>query len=204
MPIVVCTTDASSIYRPRRPRLSPLYQLIETYYPEFQRTYGQRYQQRYGPWRPIIGEVIRKFLTCGDLHFGFARVRCPDCRHELENGKHNDKHADGTPPIDRAALDAQRSTANRPRAGSPSTWAMLIKRVYEIDPLQCPKCGGAMKIISFIERRQREVIERILRHCNLWQGPVRTLANARGPPSISEQDPGQPRELQLVLDPEFL
>ena len=81
---------------------------------------------------------------------------------------------------------------------------MLIKRVYEIDPLQCPKCGGAMKIISFIERRQRAVIERILRHCNLWQGPVRTLANARGPPSVSEQDPDQPRELQLVLDPEFL
>jgi hypothetical protein len=83
VPIVVCTIDASSIYRPRRPRLSPLYQLIETYYPEFQRTYDQRYQQHYGPWRPIIGEVLRKFLTCGDLHFGFARVRCLDCRHEM-------------------------------------------------------------------------------------------------------------------------
>jgi ribosomal protein S27E len=34
-------------------------------------------------WRPIIGEVIRKFLTCGDPHFGFARIRCPDCRHEM-------------------------------------------------------------------------------------------------------------------------
>jgi hypothetical protein len=31
------------------------------------------------------------------------------------------------------------------------TWAMLIKRVYEIDPLACPQCGGQMKVIAFIE-----------------------------------------------------
>lgn len=36
-----------------------------------------------------------------------------------------------------------------------------------------------MKTISFI---QREVIERILRHCGLWAGPRRTLANSRPPP----------------------
>jgi len=61
-----------------------------------------------------------------------------------------------------------------------------------------------MKVISFIERRQQVVIERILRHCGLWEGPIRTLANARGPPNGSERDPEEPRELQLVLDPEYL
>ena len=44
---------------------------------------------------------------------------------------------------------------------------MLIQRVYEVDPLECAMCSDAMKIISFIERRQRDVIERILRHCGL-------------------------------------
>ena len=34
-----------------------------------------------------------------------------------------------------------------------------------------------MRIISFIERRQTEVIEKILRHCDLWEDP-----SARGPP----------------------
>ena len=81
---------------------------------------------------------------------------------------------------------------------------MLIKRVYEVDPLACPECGGAMAIISFIERRQRDVIERILRHCDLWEGPIRTLANARAPPDGAQRDPDEPRELQLVLDPEYL
>ena len=90
------------------------------------------------------------------------------------------------------------------RLGSVSTWAMLIKRVYEVDPLTCPHCGGEMKVISFIERNQREVIERILRHCGLWEGPIRTLAGPRGPPGSSEESVDEPRELQLVLDPEFL
>ena len=106
--------------------------------------------------------------------------------------------------IDRSALTAQRSTNDGPRTGSVSTWAMLIKRVYEVDPLECPQCGGAMKIISFIERRQQDVIERILRHGGLWEGPIRTLTSTRAPPKHSERHPDEPRELQLVLDPEFL
>jgi len=56
-------------------------------------------------------------------------------------------------------------------------WAALIQQVYEVDRLLCPKCGGTMKIISFIERRQREVIERILRRCGLWEED-----EARAPP----------------------
>ena len=27
-------------------------------------------------------DVIRRYLDCGDLHFGFARVKCEDCGHE--------------------------------------------------------------------------------------------------------------------------
>ena len=39
---------------------------------------------------------------------------------------------------------------------------------YEVDPLCCPKCGAEMKIGAFIEGRQRAVVERILKHCGLW------------------------------------
>jgi hypothetical protein len=493
------------VYHPRQPRDSPLYRVIERYLPEFERSYHQRYESRYGPWRAIVGEVARKFLRCGDLHFGFARVRCPDCRHEMfvpfscrqrclcpschqkrtllaaekiadticqpvphrqqvftipkrlrvyfrydrrllgelaraawesvvevyrgvlqrddlipgmiagiqtfgelihfhphihaiasegaflpdgtfvclprmnadrlletwqtkvfelllaaekidqqtidqmrswphsgfsvdqsvylsprdttglerlaqyilrcpfslarvvrltddgsliyraeqdhcrrfpgpasadlrggprrnfqvfsaldflaeltqhipEKGEHlvryygwyshrqrgirakrsgsgsfsdrqsaepqktghigqntcptpsarDEESKSQDVPIDRSALVAEQSVGGRPRAGSLSTWARLIKRVYECDPLACPECGGAMKIISFIERSQRDVVERILRHCGLWEGPLRTMPSARAPPSRPERDPDEPRELQLVLDPEFL
>ena len=32
-----------------------------------------------------------------------------------------------------------------------STWAACIKRIYEIDPLECPKCKSQMRIIAFIQ-----------------------------------------------------
>jgi hypothetical protein len=46
---------------------------------------------------------------------------------------------------------------------------MLINRVYEVDPLACPKCGGTMKVFAFIEPPQGVVVEKSLRHCGLWQ-----------------------------------
>ena len=29
-------------------------------------------------------------------------------------------------------------------------WSLLLVRIYEVFPLQCPKCGGEMRIIAFI------------------------------------------------------
>jgi len=31
------------------------------------------------------------------------------------------------------------------------SWARLIQKIYEVDPLLCPVCRGQMKIIAFIE-----------------------------------------------------
>ena len=62
------------------------------------------------------------------------------------------------------------------------TWAALIKCVYEVDPLKCPKCGGQMKIISFIE--QNDVIEKILQHCGLWKDPAAHPPPLEKPPPI--------------------
>ena len=41
----------------------------------------------------------------------------------------------------------------------------MIKRVYEVDPLTCPECGGEMYIVSFIDNE--DVIYKILRHLDL-------------------------------------
>jgi hypothetical protein len=51
----------------------------------------------------------------------------------------------------------------------------MIKRVYEVDPLVCPDCGGEMKIIAFII--DLRVVDQILRHLRRTQ-PERD----RGPP----------------------
>jgi len=74
--------EAGGVYRPRHPQL-PFFKLVERFFPQFEAVYEERYQERYGFWRPIIGTVVRKFLECGDLKHVFARVRCPRCREEL-------------------------------------------------------------------------------------------------------------------------
>jgi hypothetical protein len=91
----------------------------------------------------------------------------------------------------KAAAAAQKealSSPDPPRRASP-TWAMLIQKVYEVDPLTCPDCGGTMKVIAFIDPPQEEVIEKILRHCGLWDEP-----SERGPPD----------EDHFVEDPEVV
>ena len=50
-------------------------------------------------------------------------------------------------------------------------WARLIQKIYEVDPLTCPKCLGKMKIISVIE--DNEVIKKILKHLGLWDSKPR-------------------------------
>ena len=70
------------VYRPRRPRQSPLWQCLSGHFDAFLEAYEERYQSRYGFLRPIIPEVVNKFLDCGDLERGFARVRCDECKHE--------------------------------------------------------------------------------------------------------------------------
>jgi len=70
-------------YRPRDPEASALYQVVREHFDEFERVYPERYEKRYGYWRPIIGTSMEKFLKCGDLKYGFARVRCPDSARDI-------------------------------------------------------------------------------------------------------------------------
>jgi transposase len=43
--------------------------------------------------------------------------------------------------------------------------AEMIRKVYEVDPLVCPKCGGRMKIVAFLT--EYAVVDRIIRHLEL-------------------------------------
>jgi len=48
-----------------------------------------------------------------------------------------------------------------PRRG----WAEMIRKVYEVDPLVCPQCGGTMKVIAFLT--DFSVVDRIINHLKL-------------------------------------
>ena len=86
----------------------------------------------------------------------------------------------------------------------PRCWAMLIKRVYQADPLLCPNCGGTMKIVAFIEARQDEILRKILELCGLWQQSL-----SRDPPGSTRsahagrQACNPDSRLNFEADPDF-
>jgi len=67
-------------YRPRRPRRSPLYRLLEDHFEDFLGSYDEHFQNQYGPLRPAIQKTVYKFLDCGILEHGCARVVCKNCK----------------------------------------------------------------------------------------------------------------------------
>ena len=80
---------------------------------------------------------------------------------------------------------------------------MLIKRVYEIDSLTCPNCGGTMKVVALLEPPQADVIEKILRHCGLWhatRAPPGDNGFVRAPDGHSQADSDAPWDLTFVAD----
>ena len=73
---------ARGVYTPRRPQASPLFRLMSDHLPRLQTVYDDRFAREYGPWRPVVAQVAEKFLACGVLEHGFARIRCDACAHE--------------------------------------------------------------------------------------------------------------------------
>jgi hypothetical protein len=55
---------------------------------------------------------------------------------------------------------------------------------YEVDPLVCPKCFGAMRIISFIE--DPDVMKKILKHLGLWDQHDRIPSHTAPPTVVSK------------------
>ena len=71
-----------AIYRQRHPPKSALYQCLEHYWEEFKQAYTPLYEKDYGPLRPVVEKTVERFLECGILRHGFARIRCGSCHEE--------------------------------------------------------------------------------------------------------------------------
>jgi len=294
----------AGIYRQRHPEHTVFYRVFFYYFEKFLREYENRFEREYGYFRPVIKDVVEKYLDCGNPMCGFARIRCPDCgeerllmfscktrgfcpschakrrevfslllRKQLINltliqkvlrwrhtgfnvhskvratskqeaervgkymirpilslkrlsfdeaqgqviyqyGKHSSKleRMDYLEFIARVTshipdkaqvmiryygLYANAHRGKKRKTGEdpshppiiddevsfvPSKgWAEMIRKVFEVDPLICPHCGGEMKVISFIE--DHKVIDKIIAHLKL------IFMAERPPPSrVVQQD----------------
>ena len=77
-----------------------------------------------------------------------ARGQRRKAKGQLEGNGSGEAEEPAPPPPERAALRRR--------------WANLIRRVYEVDPLVCPRCGAEMRIIGFIT--EPSLVRRILDH----------------------------------------
>ena len=95
-------------------------------------------------------------------------------------------------------------------------WARLIQKIYEVDPLTCPKCSGPMKVISVIE--DQDIIKKILKHLGLWEvhPPQERRVKPRPPPRMAKTQPHHtephidysdsqvcPSDNRFYVDPEY-
>lgn len=79
-------------------------------------------------------------------YYGFYSNRARGERREQEAG------LDSTAtPEEVETLDV---LSYKPRRLPSKTWRDCIRKVWEVDPLECPKCHTEMKIISFISKSQ--------------------------------------------------
>ncbi len=86
------------------------------------------------------------------------------------------QHALATPA---APVEPVREFASRAKAA----WARLIRKVYEADPLKCPKCKAPMRVIALID--DPHVVRRILEHLGRWAPE----AMERGPSAPASEWP---------------
>ena len=52
----------STVYRPRDHETSPFFRLVRERFDDFESAYPEKYQERYGYWRPVIRSSIDKFM----------------------------------------------------------------------------------------------------------------------------------------------
>ncbi|MCP4574719.1 MAG: transposase [Deltaproteobacteria bacterium] len=77
--------DTSPVYQARNPKISQYYQCVEDNFEtlESRRGGNERFAKQYGFFRAYVKHVIYRYLDCGILHNGFARVKCGECGHEF-------------------------------------------------------------------------------------------------------------------------
>jgi hypothetical protein len=84
----------------------------------------------------------------------------PPRKHLYSNAARGKRRRDQDTDVGHATTDTQ--TPPPANAAVRKRWADLLRRVYEIDPLVCPRCNATMRVISFIT--QPATIKRILDH----------------------------------------
>ena len=98
--------------------------------------------------------------------------------------RHRGRARRAKPPEGEGAGGALACGPTPAESGSPtarrrSSWARLLKKVFEVDPLLCPRCRVEMKVVAWIT--VPEAIDTILSHRR--RAGLESPFDARAPPA---------------------
>ena len=74
--------ESRGVYHPRNPMRTLLYRTVRDHFRAFTQIHEERFEREDGSLRPVVTAAVERYLDCGILRSGFARVRCPQCRAE--------------------------------------------------------------------------------------------------------------------------
>ena len=74
----------AGFYRPRHPERTVLYRVLFHHFDRFLTEYESRFEREYGFFRPIVKEVVERYLDCGNKTLKFESVGAADGRGGAE------------------------------------------------------------------------------------------------------------------------
>jgi hypothetical protein len=138
--------------------------------------YNPYFRQNTSLWSApdFIAQMTRFIRPWGVHYVHYYGLYSSRCRARWQRWPHiarvapatwKDAHA-GQLPADPETTPMQ----TVPQRVCRSAWARLIAKVYEVDPLICPRCGSDMKLIAVITDPPE--VRKILRHrVNIGRAP---------------------------------
>jgi len=82
-PVFVPTSQGyPPLYRPRNPRATPLFRLVEAHYENVKALWEDRFEKTHRRWRGFTDTAVARYLDCASPECGFARLRCDTCHSD--------------------------------------------------------------------------------------------------------------------------
>jgi len=134
-------------------------------------------------------------------YYGWYSNRMRGDRTKQEEREKEKREGEGATAENSKIIDIRN---HKPKRIPKLMWRECIKKVWEVDPLTCPKCTSEMRIISFIYKKT--VIKKILVHLGVYEEKKNQRAPPPAPPEYTEpieivhDDDGWPGYDEQVFD----
>jgi hypothetical protein len=201
---VIAKNDTAAIERVAQYMLRNPFALSKMTYNEKTQTVIYRSKQDYHSKCNFKVFSAEDFIAAITQHIpahGFQNVRYYGWYSNKARGQRRKQElavvTEDAPPAGTDVIDV---SDYQPKKHASKKWRELIKKVWEVDPMLCPKCGKAMKVIALID--EPGVIFDILSYLGLWEA-VNEQTRPRAPPrqdSAAYSSPGEPQQYAILYE----